>query len=282
MTFKKISESKCFNGVQGIYSHFSEVCGCEMRFGVFTPPEQSEHHYPVVFWLSGLTCTEENFIFKAGAQRYAAELGLMLIIPDTSPRGLNLPGEDADYDFGSGAGFYLDATEHPWAPHYKMYSYITEELHGLILSQFKVSPDKVAISGHSMGGHGALTIGLRNPEKFKSISAFSPIVSPTSVPWGQKVFERYLGANKDTWDQYDAVKLLQNGIHHEGVLFVDQGEADEFLKEQLKPEILEATCKSVGQELMLRMHPGYDHSYYFISTFIGEHLSFHSKNLKEI
>ena len=252
-----------------------------MRFSVFSPFESSKNLCPSVLWLSGLTCTEENFILKAGAQRYAAELGLILVAPDTSPRGLNLPGENKDYDFGSGAGFYLDATQPPWSSNYKMYSYITEELHNIMLTNFKICSDRIAICGHSMGGHGALTIGLKNPQTYKSISAFSPIVTPMTVPWGIKAFTGYLGANKKAWEEYDTVKLLQNGYSHNNPLFIDQGESDQFLDEQLKPDVLESTCKAVRQQLIFRLHPNYDHSYYFISTFIEEHLNFHSENLKK-
>ncbi len=280
MTLKIIAENKCFNGVQGIYSHYSRFCGCEMRFSVFLPPDASEKLSPTVFWLSGLTCSEENFTFKAGAQRYASELGLILVVSDTSPRGLNIPGEDEDYDFGSGAGFYLDATEPPWNLNYKMYSYITIELYELILKNFPVSRDKIAISGHSMGGHGALTIGLKNSEIYKSISAFSPIVAPMTVPWGKKAFNKYLGSKTDSWEKYDATKLLENGFTHKNTLFIDQGSSDQFLEEQLQPEKLDQTCNNVGQAVLLRLHSGYDHSYYFISTFIGDHLNFHSENLK--
>ena len=252
-----------------------------MQFSIFLPQEASNRLCPAVLWLSGLTCSEENFTFKAGGQRYAADLGLILIAPDTSPRGLGLPKEDKDYDFGSGAGFYLDAAKRPWSKNYKMYSYITTELHGLILSNFYVDPDRIAISGHSMGGHGALTIGLKNPNVYRSISAFAPIVSPITVPWGRKAFAGYLGDDEKTWEEYDTIKLLKSGLRHKNPLLIDQGKNDQFIEEQLKPELLQSTCKMVGQKLVYRLHPGYDHSYYFISTFIGEHLAFHSENLSK-
>jgi S-formylglutathione hydrolase len=253
-----------------------------MRFAIYLPPQAKADkevgQVPVLYWLSGLTCTDENFGTKAGAQRVAAELGLAIVMPDTSPRGLNLPGEDDAYDFGSGAGFYLNATEAPWAGHYNMHDYVVEELPALINASFPVDPSRVSISGHSMGGHGALTIALKNPESFKSVSAFSPIVAPMQVPWGQKAFAGYLGEDQSTWSQYDATELVKQH-QFPGEILVDVGDADDFLEEQLKPELFETACAEAGQRLNLRMQPGYDHSYFFIASFIEDHLRFHAQAL---
>ncbi len=276
-----ISENNSFGGIQGVYSHHSEECGCAMRFSVYRPVEAETEPRPVLFWLSGLTCTEENFTVKAGAQRYAAEHGLIIVAPDTSPRGVDLPGEDDSYDFGSGAGFYVDATEAPWAAHYRMYSYITGELPALIFKNFPARADRQGIFGHSMGGHGALTIGLKNPETFASVSAFSPIVAPMQVPWGERALAGYLGDDRQTWRPYDATELVKSGAHIDGTIRIDQGTADDFLADQLKPQLFEAACRDAGQSLDLRLRDGYDHSYYFIATFIGEHIAFHAKNLAD-
>jgi S-formylglutathione hydrolase len=279
MTLKTISQNKSFGGTQGVYSHDATETGCPMRFGVYLPPAADKGPVPVLYWLSGLTCTEENFIIKAGAQRIAAELGVAIVTPDTSPRGLNYPGDAASYDFGVAAGFYLDATEEPWAKGYRMYSYITKELFGLVGANFAVDPTRAGIFGHSMGGHGALTIGLKHPELFKSISAFSPIVSPTRCPWGEKALTGYLGADRATWADYDATLLVKSRGWSGPELLVDQGTADQFLEGQLKPELLAAACQEAGVALNLRMQPGYDHSYFFISTFIEDHLRHHAKHL---
>jgi S-formylglutathione hydrolase len=279
MTFKIISEQVSFGGTQGVYNHTSQELDCDMRFAVFTPPGASDEPKPVVFWLSGLTCTEDNFTVKAGAQRVAAELGLVIVAPDTSPRGVDLPGKDDAYDFGSGAGFYVDATEAPWSKHYRMYSYITGELPALIFKHFPARADRQGIMGHSMGGHGALTIGLKHAETYASVSAFSPIVAPSQVPWGQKALTGYLGADQSTWNDYDATALIKAGKRHLGTILIDQGDADNFLGEQLRPELFVDACTSVGQSVNLRMQPGYDHSYFFIASFIEDHLRHHAAEL---
>ena len=274
-----VSEQACFGGLQGIYKHQSTATGTPMQFSVFQPPQKKGQSFPVLWFLSGLTCTEENFTVKSGAQRYAAEHGIMLVAPDTSPRGANLPGEDDDYDFGSGAGFYVDAVKAPWNKNYQMYSYITSELQNLVGREFPADTSRQGITGHSMGGHGALTIGLKNPGIYKSVSAFSPICSPVNCPWGQKALAGYLGEDKTGWKNYDATELIKSD-HRSGMILVDQGADDNFLNDQLKPELLIAACDQSGQKLNLRMHPGYDHSYYFIATFIGEHVAFHADRLK--
>ena len=275
-----LSEQRCFGGVQGIYSHASRETGTPMRFSVFAPPAAGEGTVPVLWYLSGLTCTEENFTVKAGAQRYAAEYGIMLVAPDTSPRGAGIDGEDDDYDFGTGAGFYVDATEPPWDGNYRMYSYVTRELPELVFSRFPGDRDRQGITGHSMGGHGALTIGLRNPDTYGSISAFSPICAPMQCPWGRKALGGYLGEDRDAWKVHDATELIRAGALGREIL-VDQGDADDFLGEQLKPELLIAVCGEMGQPVNFRMQPGYDHSYHFVATFIGDHVRFHSERLKD-
>ena len=247
-----------------------------MKFAVYLPPQAEKAKLPVLYWLSGLTCTEQNFITKAGAQRYAAEAGIVLVAPDTSPRGREVADDEA-YDLGQGAGFYLNATRAPWASHYRMYDYVTGELPDLIESRFPVT-DARSICGHSMGGHGALTIALKNPGRYHSVSAFSPIVAPSSVPWGQKAFTAYLGDDRSVWKNWDTTELIQ-GAPERLPLLIDQGEADSFLDVQLKPEILEAACRELGHPLTLRRQPGYDHSYYFIATFIGEHIAHHAAAL---
>jgi S-formylglutathione hydrolase len=264
----------CFGGIQGYYQHASAVIGLPMRFSVYQPPQAKDHAVPVLFFLAGLTCTEETFMIKAGAQRYAAELGLMLVTMDTSPRQTGIPGETDAWDFGAGAGFYLDATAEPWARHYRMESYVTQELRNIIIEQFPAAPNRIGIFGHSMGGHGALTLALRYPELFRSVSAFAPICAPMRCPWGQKAFSHYLGEDQQNWQPYDTTALLQAG-HRVPDLLVDQGFNDQFLTTQLLPETLEQACGDAGQPLTLRYHQGYDHSYYFISTFVGEHLKYH-------
>jgi S-formylglutathione hydrolase len=249
-----------------------------MRFGVFLPPHAEAGSAPVLYWLSGLTCTEENFIVKAGAQRVAAELGLALVVPDTSPRGLKIPGEAESYDFGLGAGFYVDATQAPWARGYRMYSYVARELPELIEASFPVDGEKSGIFGHSMGGHGALVLALRNPDRYRSVSAFAPIVAPSQVPWGRKAFAGYLGADETTWAAHDACALVR-ARPLPIPLLVDQGTADKFLDVQLKPELFETACAESGQQLQLRRHAGYDHSYYFIASFVDEHLAHHARAL---
>jgi S-formylglutathione hydrolase len=250
-----------------------------MRFGVFLPPQAEAQRVPVLYWLSGLTCTEENFIVKAGAQRVAAELGLALVVPDTSPRGLKIPGESESYDFGLGAGFYVDATQAPWSRGYRMYSYVTKELPQLVAAEFPVDSARVGIFGHSMGGHGALTVALKNQDYYKSVSAFAPISSPMRCPWGEKALTGYLGTDRARWREYDATALIEERGWRGPALLVDQGTADPFLETQLKPGLLEEACRRAGVPLTLRLQAGYDHSYFFIATFIEEHLRFHARNL---
>lgn len=250
-----------------------------MRFGVYLPPQVKTGPVPVLYWLSGLTCTEENFIVKAGAQRVAAELGLAIIAPDTSPRGLNIPGEADSYDFGVAAGFYVDATEAPWSHGYRMYSYIEKELFGIVSSTFPVDPARVGIFGHSMGGHGALTIALKNPSRYRSVSAFSPVVSPSRCPWGEKAFYGYLGSDRKKWRKYDTTSLLEDRGWKGPAFLVDQGTQDQFLETQLKPTLLKEVCERLSIPLQLRMQDGYDHSYFFITSFIEDHLRFHAANI---
>jgi S-formylglutathione hydrolase len=275
---KTISESRCFDGVQGVYSHEAHETKCTMRFALYMPPGVTSP-VPALFWLSGLTCTEENFTVKAGAQRVAAELGMALVVPDTSPRGVDIPGDRDSYDFGVGAGFYVDATQPPWSTHYRMYSYVSRELPALIGAHFPVDLARVGISGHSMGGHGALTIALRNPDRFRSVSAFAPIASPMRAPWGIKAFTGYLGSDQAAWRDYDATALLESRGWRGPALLVDQGTADPFLATQLQPALLEEASRKAGVAFELRMREGYDHSYYFIATFIEEHLRFHARCL---
>ena len=279
MPMEIISEQRCFDGVQGIYRHQSVQTGTPMQFSVFVPAHAPGEQLPVLWYLSGLTCSEENFTVKAGAQRYAAKHGLILVAPDTSPRGAGVAGEDDDYDFGSGAGFYVDATCSPWNVNYNMYSYLTRELPNLVFSNFDGNRSRQGITGHSMGGHGALTIGLKNSDVYSSISAFSPICSPTNCPWGEKALGGYLGTDRQQWQQYDAVELIRNG-NRSGEILVDQGDADDFLHDQLKPQLLEQVCLKKEQKLKLRMQHGYDHSYYFIASFIEDHIAFHAARLK--
>ena len=273
-----ISEQKCFGGIQGVYSHASSETGTAMKFALFQPSQAESGPVPVLWFLSGLTCTEENFTVKASAQHYAAQHGLMLVAPDTSPRGLELPGEHDDYDFGSGAGFYVDATEAPWSAHYRMYSYVTRELPDLVFARFAGDNSRQGIFGHSMGGHGALVCAGCNPETYRSVSAFSPICSPTRCPWGTKALSGYLGSDKTAWQQYDACTLIDSGARAEKIL-VDQGTADPFLDEQLQPHLLTEVCAAAGIPLELRMQDGYDHSYFFIATFVGDHIAWHARTL---
>ena len=274
-----ISEHACFGGVQRLYSHQSEEIGLPMRFSVFLPPQAREGKVSALFCLAGLTCTEETFMIKAGAQRIAAKQGLMLIAPDTSPRGANIPGEADSWDLGVGAGFYLDATEAPWDKHYRMYSYMLE-LYELIVREFPVLPSSIGITGHSMGGHGALVLALRNPTLFKTVSAFAPICAPSKCPWGVKAFATYLGNEQEIWQQYDASALMEqrHAPFPNGIL-IDQGLSDKFLSNQLFPQAFEAACQKAQQPLELRRHADYDHGYYFISTFVEEHIQFHHQTL---
>jgi S-formylglutathione hydrolase len=274
----EISANKCWDGAQYTYSHASAVTNCTMRFSVFIPPQAAQHKVPVLYWLSGLTCTEENFTVKAGAQRMAAKLGMAIVAADTSPRGLEIPGEGDRYDFGLGAGFYVDATEAPWSRGYRMYSYVTEELPALVNAHFPVDADKVAISGHSMGGHGALVCALRNPGQYRSVSAFAPITSPTRCDWGRAAFKGYLGDNETTWDAYDSTLLLMDRGWKGPSILVDQGDKDNFLP-MLQPQLLVDAAAQANVPINLRMQPGYDHSYFFVQSFLPEHLRFHAGNL---
>ena len=279
MDLTVVSQQRCFEGTQGFYSHESALCGGAMNFAVYQPPQaKGGVKVPLVTYLSGLTCTEENFTVKAGAQRVAAELGLMLLMPDTSPRNCGFPGEDDTYDFGSGAGFYVDATEAPWSSRYKMYSYVTQELPALIAEYFPADMSHQGIFGHSMGGHGAITIHLKNPGVYRSVSAFAPVCAPSECPWGQKAFTGYLGSDRETWADYDSCALIRKQPS-DAQIFIDQGAEDPFLAEQLKPDLLVAACEEAGQHFEFRMQPDYDHSYFFIQTFVEDHLRHHAKVL---
>jgi S-formylglutathione hydrolase len=273
-----VSEHACFGGMQRFFAHDSRECSTEMRFAVYVPPQAMHGRVPVLYFLAGLTCTEETFMIKAGAQRVAAELGLILVTPDTSPRQPRLPGDDASWDFGLGAGFYVDATQAPWSAHYRMYSYVTRELPELIGAQFPADGSRQGIFGHSMGGHGALVCALRNPERYRSLSAFAPIAAPMQCPWGRKAFSGYLGQDETPWLAYDASVLVAQQPFHAPIL-VDQGTADKFLAEQLNPEIFADACRRSGQAFELRMHAGYDHGYYFMQTFMEDHLRWHARQL---
>ncbi len=275
-----LSEHACFGGMQRFFRHQSSAIGLPMRFSVFIPAHAEGERLPALFYLAGLTCTEETFMTKAGAQRTAAEEGIILIAPDTSPRGANIPGEADAWDFGAGAGFYLDATEQPWAKHYRMESYL-HELRALVLDQSPIDPARIGIFGHSMGGHGALTLALRRPDLFRTVSAFAPIAAPMRCPWGKKAFTGYLGADESKWAEHDATALMSKAhAPFPGGILIDQGLADKFLAEQLYPEAFEAACAAAGQRLTLRRHAGYDHGYYFIATFVADHLRWHAAQLK--
>ena len=279
MTVEKLSANQSFGGQQLRCKHQSDVLNCEMTFSIYLPPQAEQGSVPVLYWLSGLTCTDENFVQKAGAQQYAAEHGVAIVCPDTSPRGDDVADDsEGAYDMGLGAGFYVDATQQPWAQHYQMYSYVVDELPALIHAEFPIDKQRQAISGHSMGGHGALTIALRNSERFRSVSAFAPICSPLNCPWGEKALSHYLGDDRLHWAQYDAVELVKQCQTHLPVL-VDQGQADNFLAEQLKTELLIDAAKKADWAMQIRMQPAYDHSYFFIATFIGEHIAFHARAL---
>ncbi|MEP6874454.1 MAG: S-formylglutathione hydrolase [Burkholderiales bacterium] len=278
MTIATLSEHACFGGVQGFYQHDSTATGTPMKFGVFVPPQASTRPVPVLFYLAGLTCSEETFAIKAGAQRHAAQHGLMLVTPDTSPRNTGIPGADDAWDFGTAAGFYLDATEAPWNRHWRMGSYITHELRQLVLEHFAARGDRVGLFGHSMGGHGALTLALNNPGLYQSVSAFAPIAAPMQCPWGVKAFSRYLGDDRNAWARHDATALIKSGARVPPLL-IDQGLADKFLAEQLYPVLFEAACLAAGQPLTLRRHEGFDHGYYFISTFMADHIAHHARPL---
>jgi S-formylglutathione hydrolase len=275
---RTISEQRCFGGTVGFYAVPSAMLGLETRFAVFTPPQAAGGKVPVLTYLAGLTCTEETFMIKAGAQRLVAELGIMLVAPDTSPRGAGISGEDKDWDFGVGAGFYVDATAAPWSRHYRMYSFVIEELPAIIARHFPALPDRQSIFGHSMGGHGALVCALRNPGRYCSVSAFAPIVAASQVPWGQKAFTGYLGPERGKWLDYDATALVAHR-QFSGKILIDQGLADKFLAQELRPELFEGACRKSGQKLLLRRHEGYDHSYYFIASFVEDHLKHHARAL---
>lgn len=273
---ERIEHHRCFGGTQETWQHASATLGCTMRFGVYLPPQIAERACPVLYWLSGLTCTEQNFLTKAGAQRYAAEHGLILVAPDTSPRGADVADAER-YDLGQGAGFYVDATQDPWRMHYRMHAYVADELPALVEARFPAT-DARAISGHSMGGHGALVLALRHPGRYCSVSAFAPIVAPSQVPWGEQAFAAYLGPDRDAWRAWDACELIRDARERLPLL-IDQGDADEFLADQLQPERLRTACAAAGHPLTLRLQPGYDHSYYFVASFIGEHVAFHAAAL---
>ena len=282
MTIETLSETSCFGGRIGFYRHASSSNHCDMQFSVFVPPQAADRKVPVLTFLSGLTCTEENFMIKSGAQRVAAQLGLMLVSPDTSPRGEGVPDDpDDDYDFGLAAGFYLNATQEPWSQHYHMYDYVTRELPELVFGNFPGDAERQGLTGHSMGGHGALTIGLRNPGLYRSLSAFAPICTTLHSPWGQKALGYYMGSDTASWHDYDACEVARSvsdpSIYDR--ILVDQGADDPYLAEQLKPGLLQSACAESGLPLELRMHEGYDHGYYFISTFIEDHLEHHAARL---
>jgi S-formylglutathione hydrolase len=279
MSFETVSTNKAYGGIQGVYKHASAATGTDMTFSVFVPAHEAGAKLPVVWYLSGLTCTHANVTEKGEFRRTCAELGLTFVAPDTSPRGEGVPDDPASaYDFGLGAGFYVDATVEPFAKNYRMWSYVTEELPALIAAEFPVDMDRQSIMGHSMGGHGALTIGLTFPDRYKAVSAFAPIVAPSQVPWGQKALPGYLGDDPAAWRKHDAVALIEDGARVPALL-VDQGAADSFLEGQLKPELLRAACAQADIDLTLRLQPGYDHSYYFISTFMADHLGWHKDRL---
>ncbi|HBK47057.1 MAG TPA: S-formylglutathione hydrolase [Xanthomonadaceae bacterium] len=274
---ERIEHRACFGGWQDVYRHESTTLGCTMQFAVYLPPQAATRRLPVLYWLSGLTCTEQNFATKAGAQRYAAEYGVIVVAPDTSPRGEDVADAEG-YDLGKGAGFYVNATQAPWAAHYRMYDYIVDELPALVEAHLPATAAR-AISGHSMGGHGALVIALRNPGRYRSVSAFSPIVAPSQVPWGEKAFSAYLGEDRRAWNAYDATALVADAQERLPLL-IDQGDADEFLDRQLQPQRFAEAARAAGYPVTLRMQPGYDHSYYFIASFIGEHIAHHATALR--
>ena len=281
MNIEVLSEQRSGGGVQGFYRHASQITGGAMTFGLFRPPLAHGVKAPVLYFLAGLTCNEETFAIKAGAQRVAAELGLIVVTPDTSPRDTGIKGATGDWEFGEGAGFYLDATTPAFAARFRMESYVTQELPAVIGANFPAADlARESLCGHSMGGHGALTIALKNPARYRSVSAFAPIVAPREVPWGQKALARYLGNDEAAWRRHDACALIEDGARFRGTILVDQGEADKFLASQLQPEHLDRACRDAGQALTLRMHAGYDHSYYFIATFIEEHLRHHFSALQ--
>lgn len=277
-TIETISEQRCHGGVQGFYRHPSPVCGGSMRFAVYQPPQAARQRCPVLYFLAGLTCTEETATIKAGAQRLAAELGLLLVMPDTSPRDSGIAGATGDWEFGEGAGFYVDATQAPWSSRFRMHSYVADELPALLAAHFPADPTRTGVCGHSMGGHGALTLALRYPSRYRSVSAFAPIVAPSQVPWGDKALSNYLGSDRSAWRGHDAVALIEDRARVEELL-VDIGLSDPFLERELRPELLEQACAEADIPLTLRRQAGYDHSYYFISTFMADHVGWHAERL---
>ena len=274
---EKVSSNRSFKGIHEVWSHDSVAASCKMTFSIYLPDNPEGQKQKTLIWLSGLTCTEENFRVKSGVQSFASEHNMIIVSPDTSPRGDDVP-DDPNYDFAQGAGFYLDATEKPWSKNYNMYSYIVDELVEIIKDHFPVDANRLGISGHSMGGHGALTIAIKNPDIFKSVSAFSPICNPTKIPWGEKAFTKYLGKDENIWNDYDACSLIKSRGFQSDIL-IDQGEEDEFLADQLKPESFVQACEEKNVEVSLRMQPGFDHSYFFIATFIQDHIDWHSQRL---
>ncbi|MEL6297150.1 MAG: S-formylglutathione hydrolase [Pseudomonadota bacterium] len=280
MAIEIVSENRCFDGRQIRFKHTSTACNCEMTASLYLPPAANTGAVPLLVWLSGLTCTDENFVTKAGAQRRAAADGIAVIAPDTSPRGPDVPDDpDGAYDFGLGAGFYVNATEAPWSANYRMYDYVVDELPGVVADQFAIDTSRMGLSGHSMGGHGALTIALKNPGRYRSVSAFSPIVAPSQCPWGEKAFSGYLGSDRAAWAAYDTTDLIATATERLPLL-IDQGLADTFIETQLKPELIEAAADTHGHPLTLRRHEGYDHSYFFIATFIDDHIAHHAAALQ--
>ena len=276
---KLVKQHQCFGGTVSYYFHSSSTCNIEMRFSIYQPPQAKLKPLPILYFLSGLTCTEENFMVKAGAQQFANKYELILVAPDTSPRNTGIVGEDDNWDLGTGAGFYINATSERWKKHYQMYSYVVEELPEIIARNFLVQPDKQSIFGHSMGGHGALICALKNPEKYQSVSAFAPIAAPMRCPWGEKAFTNYLGTNQENWRDYDASELVLNSAYNRPIL-IDVGTADPFLaQKQLLPEVFENACKKVGLPLTLRMQENYDHGYYFVASFIEDHIRYHAEVL---
>lgn len=276
---EQIADNRCFGGRQLRFTHASTAVNCNMHFSVYLPPAAQQDKVPVLYWLSGLTCTDENFVQKAGAQQYAAQHGVAIVAPDTSPRGDGVPDDpEGAWDFGLGAGFYVNATQTPWSQHYRMYDYVLDELPALVCAHLPLDGERAGIFGHSMGGHGALTIALKNPGRFRSVSAFAPITSPMNCPWGEKALGNYLGADRAAWKPYDTTELVRTAKQHLPVL-VDQGEADNFLAAQLKTELLEQACAAAAYPMTIRRQAGYDHSYFFIASFIGDHIAFHARHL---
>ncbi|MDI3287195.1 S-formylglutathione hydrolase [Polyangium sp. 15x6] len=276
--FTQVSTNRSFGGHQKVLRHESRALGCSMNVGVYLPPQAESGRCPVLYWLSGLTCTEQNFVTKAGVQEHAARHGIIVVAPDTSPRGEGV-ADDPAYDLGQGAGFYVDATEAPWARHYRMHEYVAEELPALVEAHLPALPDRRGIFGHSMGGHGALVLALKHPGRYRSVSAFSPIVAPSRVPWGEKAFSAYLGADREAWKAWDATALVREAKERLPIL-IDQGDADQFLTRELQPELFREACEAAGHPLTLRMQPGYDHSYYFIATFMRDHVEHHAAALR--